>query len=408
MSTNKFLIIFISCVFFIQNIGFCQYVSAQINKNTLNKNKNINTSKKRNTNLYLKNNNLQSIHSSFDAKDKIKKCKSYIKNKDQLKMLDSDLFENTYSRIVSLSLASDEILYELLYKTNKLKTLIAVSNVAFKKEFSYLADKFSNNQSFLNSNSYVPKKAFATIEQVIKLKPDLLIVASFNNQKLLNSIQNLKKEIKIVRLTDFNTVDQIISNLMFLALLTKTCHYALDHLDKTLNIIKTLVVFNKNINHKPKVIYYDKWGYFIGKKTLFDDLMNNMGFLNVISQTGWSKLTASYVIKIKPDYIIAPCFDQDKHKDKDKVKKFNSIHLKNMIIKKLKNNAIWQHMPAVINQKIICVDKKALMSTSTYLYQAYLQIKNGFYQIVNNNDNNKANTSNKANKANKANHLNIK
>ena len=351
---------------------------------------------------------LLSVHKSLIAasqlsdnlQNKIKPCNTQAINQKHLEDLGNIIDGRHFNRIVSLSLASDEILYSLLQSKNSLSRLVAVSNLANNKTYSFLAQYFTK---YISNQSYKPTIVQAKLEDIVLLQPDLIVVASFNNQKLLHGLKNiLKKQFYVAMLSDFSTIDDIRSNILYLASLISACDHAnfllsqsLDKItsiaikntenkDKDLNIKSySLSVIPKNPNtdnqiietaHKQinkSLIYYDQWGYFFGQNTLFNDLIVKMGFINTVQTKGWIKLANEALIKLKPDYIVGSCQLENTN---NTIKNFSTTSKQKLLLD-LKSHQAWKYLSSVINNRIICVDQKAIMSTSHNIYQAYLQIK---------------------------------
>ncbi len=91
-------------------------------------------------------------------------------------------------RIVSCAVVGDEILLQILPSPQEKKRVIAVSTLADNPLFSSVS---------LEARA-ISQRVGANVEQVLHLKPDLVIVASFNQPDFVAQIRNLKLNVHVL------------------------------------------------------------------------------------------------------------------------------------------------------------------------------------------------------------------
>ena len=245
-------------------------------------------------------------------------------------------------KIASLSLASDEILFELLKKSGSLHRLAAVSSVAHDKRYSFIADDVKA-QNLLQINAH--------IEAIVALKADWVVAASFNNPKFLQVLQ--RTQIPYVTLTEFKNLEDIVRHMRSLARLISHPHLAEE-------LLKELISWEPFTKKKETLLFYDSYGYVLGSETLFDDMIKRSGFQNAVSRKGWWKISRESLLHLKPDFIIAAC-------EKPQA-----------VLKTLRKKVGWKHFEAVKKAKLICIPQRALYSTSFHILKAYHQLKKSY------------------------------
>ncbi|MCY4380283.1 MAG: ABC transporter substrate-binding protein, partial [Proteobacteria bacterium] len=258
------------------------------------------------------------------------------------------------NRIVSLSLASDETLYELLKKKGELPRLIAVSTTSADPKYSYLSHIFHNKTKL--------KQVPAAIEDVLRLAPDFVVAAKFNNPKLLRAIKNHK--INHLILDKFSSINDLINNTHILAKAVN----AEEQGQELVQLIRDELKQKSHLSqHSPKktMLSFSSSLHIMGQNTLFSDLLHSAGFQNALALPGWPKLTLEFLLKIEPDYIVAPCAPKNQNK----------------VFDYLQTTRGWREKKSVQTKKIICIEYRALYSTSFHIVQALRQLKAGYKNV---------------------------
>lgn len=107
-------------------------------------------------------------------------------------------------RVVSTSLAGDEILIALLKEAGQLHRLKAVSALADQRDYSSVADQLGT----------IKHRAGRELESTLALKPDLVVLASYNRPEMISRFKAAK--VPTFTLADFTSLEGIRSNIMAL------------------------------------------------------------------------------------------------------------------------------------------------------------------------------------------------
>lgn len=247
------------------------------------------------------------------------------------------VFADCPNKIASLTLASDEILIEILEDKSRIAALTYLSS---DSTVSNIAD----NVDGIN-------KIHANIEQVIALEPDLVIIASYTNPDFLKQLKN--SGIENVFLQDFSSFNSIKKNINIIGRAVceeKRAGMLAERMDKKLEKLLARIPSNKA---PPEVLYYSHTGNTAGKGSLVDDIIKKSGGLNLASKAGldaYRKISPEYIIKADPDIIILSSFTPS---DPDFTKNFMS-------------RTVLQDISAVKNERVVIIPAKHLISASQH------------------------------------------
>jgi|GEM_PF-1373044 len=244
-------------------------------------------------------------------------------------------------KIISLSLASDEIVFELLGESGR-NRIAGLSTSSASPIYSNI------------SNSVASITLFGTdLETIVRARPDLVISASYNDAKIKTRLEQagicVKELAQFARLADISNNIEMIGSWISKENEAKSLAASLRK-----SVAETSTAIAKTT---PVQVFGYVDGYFVaGRETLFDDIVRASGGENVTSSlfSGWKKTNAESLIKLKPDIIIAT----DEHGGAAK------------ILENLERNASTKHFPAVKNKKIIIVPAKSLVSVSQHVAKA--------------------------------------
>lgn len=264
--------------------------------------------------------------------------------------------EQPPKRIVSTSGASDETLHALLSKDASLERLVAVSSIAHQRQFSFLSELFTKDHlapKILFSGGSIATVG-SHIESIVQQNPDLVIASEYNHAKLLHALK--KMHIPAIVLERFQSLDHIIDHTKNIAHATHTSQHV-DFLVRPL--LKEIQPLNKKHGQIISIMFYHPTHYVLGDNTLPNDLIERSGMRNIITQSGWNKLSLEAISRQRPDFIIAPCF----------------AHEKANVIDRLSKQPGWRSIPAVKQNRVLCIEHRALYSTSFEIIHAYRQLK---------------------------------
>jgi iron complex transport system substrate-binding protein len=253
-------------------------------------------------------------------------------------------FFNGYAQaksIVSLSLASDEILLDLAKEADGFDSIAAVSTMA--------DDQTHSNVTALAKQ--VKNRVHSEPESVLALKPTTVIAASFNRPELLQLIQKTKADTIILR--NFDTLADIEKNIADIGALTtwpKVVKAYSDQFKSRVAGLKTKSSY--------KFITFGLDLRVMAGDTLFDDLLTKMGWDNLaktkLKLKKWPKIDVEALSTISPDYIIV----------------FAEKNEREQITKKLLATPGWKNLKAVEQNRILLVPSRLAMATSPYILQA--------------------------------------
>lgn len=194
-------------------------------------------------------------------------------------------------RIASVTLGSDEILQSLVGP----ERLLGVTFFASDPAISNIADQLEG----------IPHTDLvANTEYLISLDPDLVIVASFTDPAALDQL--LDADLTVLVLTEFNTVDEIRTNIRLLGQVTgeeTRAETLIAAMDSRLNELHSLTE-----NQDPlRVLYYEPGGITYGPGSTVDEIITLAGGENVIAESdlgAYPLVDAEYIIAANPDVVL--------------------------------------------------------------------------------------------------------
>ena len=248
--------------------------------------------------------------------------------------------ENKPKVFASLSLASDEILVDVLKEDDSLEELIAVSSLADNKTYSFLSDEILNK---------IPYRSNSSVEALIALNPDLVVTASFNRLSLVEPIK--KAGIRTVNLSSFNSFSDLYGNYRIIGKAINKEDVADRLIEKMKDDLKNLK--EKSISEeKTSVLIYLQDGSLVGEETLIDDVLKVCGVRNSLerdSLTGWVKPSLEKLAKYRPDWILT------------------SAPNKEIALENFQNHPILKNFEAVRNRKIIVLKERDMSTQSSFV-----------------------------------------
>ncbi len=235
-------------------------------------------------------------------------------------------------RIVSVSVASDQILLQILNTPEARKRILALSSLADDTRYSLLPPEFLKE---------IPHRVGANIEQLLSLKSDLIIAASFNKPEFISMLRKLKMKVHIME--GFQSLEDLKRHTLHIG---KLIGAELEAQKLIQGLTDTLVTFKRTNHTEKKILIILPDRTLVGKDTLLDDMLTFVGFKNLardLGIVGWQKITEEKLIKIQPDYILTSA----ENKERDQVLELfsKSPALKNM--KALKTKKVILLSPAL-------------------------------------------------------------
>lgn len=156
--------------------------------------------------------------------------------------------------------------------------------------------------SFYAKNAATWPTSSGAVEEVLLLKPDLVIGGSARRQGPMAELR--KRDIPIIAVPPANTYKTVVKQVRLIA-------KAVGRPERGEALIaqmdKDLAAIPQNAGAKPVAAYYQKRGYLTGTGTLVDEIMSRAGLTNLAARQGRKSVTRmslETIILAHPDYLI--------------------------------------------------------------------------------------------------------
>ncbi len=194
-------------------------------------------------------------------------------------------------RIASVSLATDEMLFDLVGPDR----ILGVTHFASDAAISNIADRLAGIER---------TDLIGTPELLISLDADLIILSTYNNPAALDQL--LDAGVPIFVLDGFRSLDDIRTNLRTLGRVTGEEDRAEDLIaimDSELAAVQEAVEGYDPV----RVLYYEPGGITYGPGSTVDELITLAGGINVIAEADlgpYPLINPEYIIAVDPDVIL--------------------------------------------------------------------------------------------------------
>ena len=247
-----------------------------------------------------------------------------------------DLNVKCPEKIASLSLASDEILLDLVDK----EKIAGVTYLADNKKLSNIHDKTSG----------IEHKLYPNLEQIIELNPDLLIVADYIDYAFIDQIK--KTGINTHFLTELNSLESINNNILSLG--NAVCEQ-----EKAENLVNSMnstieKLKKRDISYNPTVLYLFPSFFTAGVNTSIDELITSAGGINVGALAGIDgnkKLSREYILSADPEIIIVGSYSPDEEN----------------FVESLRSDKVLAGLQAIKKGNIYTIETSKLTTVSHYI-----------------------------------------
>lgn len=253
-------------------------------------------------------------------------------------------------RIVSASIASDEILWLILKKAKSLNSLVGVSYLAEQERFSHISKEVRS----------VPFKVGMSLETFLKAKPDLIVLASFNRPELVQQIEQLSLPVFV--LNDFKEIEDIIESIRALSTLIGEQEAGILVEREFLAELTKMQESVLGTKQYPKLLSMVGEQGIMAKGTLFDAMVSLSGGVNASSSLnlyGWPKLGDETLIRLNPDYLVVP---------------EEGAQTKELLVS-LRNKPSTRGWKAVKNCALIRIPSRNLSAASPFILEGIRRIK---------------------------------
>jgi iron complex transport system substrate-binding protein len=241
----------------------------------------------------------------------------------------------TPTRIVSLTLASDEVLSELV----PVERIVGVTRLA-------------DDSGISNVGGYYPKEIarFGAIdpERVIALGPDLVCVAPYNTADSLKLLE--RTGVAIFRNQYLNSIDEIEAGILRLG---ERVHEAEKGRAMVSRMRSRRAEFARRLREvasRPRVLFWSA-GFTAGRKTTIDDMIREAGGRNVaveLDLEGSAEISPERVIGSDPDVVLLSRWKADEQQSQ------------------ILAHAILRQLRAVREGHVIVIDGRYLTSISQF------------------------------------------
>jgi len=257
-------------------------------------------------------------------------------------------------RIASVSLASDEVLVELLSRSGQLNRLVAVS-------------KLSDDARWSNISGRVPQTTARVVgeaESIVITKPDLVILAGFNRPEVLATLERAKIPTFVVG--PFNSLADIVTAI---ATLGDIVGLPVEAGKLRVELLTTLErargMIPQNVRSKPArgptLVSWSGDGTVMGQDTTFDSIVRGVGGVNAVARAGlrgWPKLDPERLARLRPDFVVVP------------VAHAGDEPSRQAVVTQIKAAPGWKAMSAVQKDRFIFVPEAQLLALSHHVAPA--------------------------------------
>lgn len=200
-------------------------------------------------------------------------------------------------RIVSQTLATDEILLSLVERTR----IIAVTTFAADNQISNVADQAAD----------VPYKLTQNVETIISLRPDLVLVANWSDPSPVKQMRDAG--VAVYLMASGVSVSSIEDKIEKLALMTdeqETGRQIVARMEERLAAV-TEKVSRLAPEKRARVMDYATWGSAQGRGSSWDEIVRRAGLVNAVARLApdeWGQvpLSREEVLQIDPDILVLP------------------------------------------------------------------------------------------------------
>lgn len=248
------------------------------------------------------------------------------------------------------------MLVDLLSRAGHLERLVAVSTLADDARYSNLLP--------------VPKsiggRCGGELESLLKLKPDVAVIASFNRPELVARLK--AAGVRVHTLSDFTTLADVAANLEALGRLIREPRASSSALAEFRSALDKLAPAPTPAATAPiRAMEFFPDGVVSGRATLFDDLVRHAGGLNVGSElglVGWPRVGTETLATLKPDVIFASGESDDLAPT----------------LARLRSLAGFKDMEAVKSGRLVLIPQREMSAASPHLLKALAKIRAGLDQ----------------------------
>lgn len=201
------------------------------------------------------------------------------------------VLEGPPQRIFSVGLAMDNVLLSITDPAR----VVGVTRYALDPAYSYVADRVADHMVILDE---------LNAEQVLAVRPDIVLVADWNNPDVVRQLRELG--VVIYTFTGFDSVHDALDMILRIGEITGD-EEAARALVEEFHSRAARVAQAVAGRARPRVLYLDDWWGTIGPGMAYHDMIEMAGGVNVAAEAGvrgWQAIDPEAVLAMNPDVIV--------------------------------------------------------------------------------------------------------
>lgn len=243
--------------------------------------------------------------------------------------------QNAPQRIASLTLASDELLCELV----PLERVVGVTHLVDDGEISNVVGRYPAS---------VPRLKDKDAERIIGLRPDLVFVAPYNSADFLQVLE--RSGLPAYRNEAVHSLDEIQEGIAALGQRVGEPQRARALVEQVQGRRQQLTQQVANVK-RPRVLFWSA-GYTAGTGTTIDEIIRVAGGANLAADRGMkgsAQIAPEQVIAADPEYVLAARWSGDEHD------------------REIEKHALLRDLRAVREGRVIVISGRHLLSVSHHV-----------------------------------------
>jgi iron complex transport system substrate-binding protein len=246
-------------------------------------------------------------------------------------------------RIASLTLATDELLIELV----PLERMAGVTYLADDPQISNVAGRYPASIPRLRDNSP---------ERVLGLAPDLVCVAPYNSADFLKVLE--RSGLAVYRNEAYHRLDEIARGITALGERVDEPERA-HALVERMRLRRTQLAERlSGVSRRPRILYWSA-GFTSGEGTTLDDIIQEAGAINVASERGLkgpAEISPEQVIAADPEFILLGQWSADERASR------------------IENHPLLRNLGAVRENRVILIEGRYLLTVSHHAVEGAEQL----------------------------------
>lgn len=241
-------------------------------------------------------------------------------------------------RIVSLTLATDEMLVDLV----PFSRVVGVTKLGDDPEVSNVAGRYPKE---------IPRMGEANLERIVALAPDLVCVAPYNTADSLELLA--RSGLSIYRNESVSSMDEIETGLETLGVRVGEPERGRALVERMRGRRRRLADRLRGVAKRPRVLFWSA-GFTAGRGSTIDDVIREGGGINVAAELGLdgsAAIAPERVIAADPEIVLLSRWKEDDRQGQ------------------IANHPILRQLRAVREGHVIAIDCRYLTSVSQFVIE---------------------------------------